>query len=466
VKDIYIMTLQFYNTLTKKKEEFKELEKDKVGLYTCGPTVYNFAHIGNLRAFTFYDLLKRYLRYRNYEVKHVMNITDVDDKTIKGAKEEGVSLKQFTQKYTNEFIEDLKTLNIELPDEFPSAIKHIQEMVELIKKLLEKKIAYKGDDGSIYYSVSKAKDYGKFAGLDLKNLKAGARVSHDEYDKENVADFALWKAWDEEDGDVFWETDLGKGRPGWHIECSAMSMKYLGETFDIHTGGIDLIFPHHENEIAQSEGATGKKFCNYWLHSAHLLVEGKKMSKSLGNFYTLRDLLDKKLNVRAIRYLLLATHYRQQLNFTFEAVEGAKNSLERIDNFVNMLKNCKGNEKRGVETLIQEAKDRFRESMDDDLNISEGLAHIFEFVREINTFESLTKQDASKVIECMEEFDSVLGILREEEKVPDEIMKLVNEREEARKSKEWDKSDFLRDKIHNFGYVLEDTPDGVRVKKV
>ncbi len=460
------MALKFYNTLTRKKEVFKEIEKGKVGLYTCGPTVYDYAHIGNLRTFTFGDLLRRYLKYKGYEIRHVMNLTDVDDKTIKGARKEKVSLKEFTDKYSREFIQDLRTLSIEMPEVMPSAVAHVKEMVEIIKKLLKKGVAYKGDDGSIYFSISKFKDYGKLAGIELENLKAGARVSHDEYDKENLSDFALWKAWDKDDGDVYWETEIGKGRPGWHIECSAMSTKYLGNHFDIHAGGIDLIFPHHQNEIAQSEGATGEKFVNYWLHASHLIVDGKKMSKSASNFYTLRDLLQKGKDPIVVRYLFLSTHYRQQLNFTFEALDGVSNAIERLNNFMTMLRSANGEGKEKVKSIVDKAVKGFESAMDDDLNTPEAIAHIFELVREVNSIKDLSKKEASRVIEAMERFDYVLGVLKEEEsELSEEDKKLVEEREEARKKKDWKKADALRDKLIAKGLVLEDTPQGPRWKR-
>jgi len=307
------MTVHVYNTLTRQKEEFKPLKGKQVGFYSCGPTVYNVIHIGNLKSFLAEDVLKRYLTYKGFKVKHVRNITDVDDKTIRDSQKEGVSLKEFTDRYTKAFFEDLETVRILPADVYPKATEHIKQMVALVKKLLDKGIAYKGEDGSIYYDITKFPEYGKLAHIDFKTLKTGARVKQDEYEKGQAQDFALWKAWDKEDGKVFWETEIGKGRPGWHIECSAMSMAYLGDSFDIHGGGEDLIFPHHENEIAQSEGATGKKFAKYWVHNAFLQVNGEKMSKSLGNFYTLRDL--KGYNPIAVRYLMISGNYRRTLIF-------------------------------------------------------------------------------------------------------------------------------------------------------
>ena len=464
------MSLKLYNTLTRKKEEFKEINKGHVSMYSCGPTVYNFAHIGNFRANIFADLIRRYLKYKGYNLKHIMNITDIDDKTIRDSKKENISLKQFTEKYTKYFFDDLKTLNIEKIDIYPRATDHIKEMVELIKKLLEKGYAYKAND-AIYYNIKKFKEYGKLSHLKIDELKAGARVCQDEYDKEHVHDFALWKFWDKEDGDVFWETELGKGRPGWHIECSAMSMKYLGKTFDIHTGGVDLIFPHHENEIAQSEAATGKPFVNYWLHNEHLLVNNKKMSKSLGNFYTLRDLLKKGYSPRSIRYVLLATHYRQKLNFTFEGLKAAENSIKRIDEFMVKLKDIK-TEKNNKEIyiLIEKAKSDFEDAMDDDLNVSIALSVVFDFVKKINTFimnENISKKDAEKAIKLMHNFDSVFGILKEGKKdeISKEIEQLIENREKARKNKDYELADKIRNKLKQKGIILKDTKDGVRWEK-
>jgi len=387
-------------------------------MYTCGPTVYNYPHIGNYRTYVFEDVLRRYLEYKGYNVIHVMNITDVDDKTIRDSQKEGIPLKMFTSKYEAAFYEDMHTLNIEFAHYYPHATETIPEMVALIKKLIENGYAYKGDDGSYYYSVKKFKDYGKLAHVDVSQLKSGARVAHDEYEKQELADFALWKAWDEKDGPVFWITELGKGRPGWHIECSAMSMKYLGNHFDIHCGGVDNIFPHHENEIAQSEGATGEKFVNYWLHSEHLIVEGKKMSKSLGNFYTLRDLLDKGYNPRAIRYLLLSTHYREQLNFTVEALKSATDTIENIDSFIQRVL-LKINEKEDGETnkeitsVINNAKEGFENGMDNDLQISTAMPPLFKFMNIINSkMNNLNKKDLEEAITFMKSINKVLGIMK------------------------------------------------------
>ena len=462
--------IYFFNTLTRRKEKFVPLEKGKVKMYTCGPTVYDFAHIGNFRAFVFEDLLRRWLEYCGYKVIHVMNITDVDDKTIAAARKKGISLREYTEHYTQAFFEDITALNIEKAHYYPRATEHIPEMVALIKKLLEKGYAYRGEDGSIYYAISKFKDYGKLSKIRVKELKPGARVKVDEYGKEEAHDFALWKAWDEEDGDVFWETELGKGRPGWHIECSAMSMKYLGETFDIHCGGVDNIFPHHENEIAQSEAATGKQFVRYWLHNEYLLVEGRKMSKRFGNYYTLRDLLAKGYDPKAIRYLLMSTHYRQQLNFTFEGLEAAKNAVDRLTNFVYRLLDADGEgcgEKIG--SLMESVQKRFEEAMCDDLNIAVALAAIFNFVREVNKLmddNKLSRGEAEQVYELMMRFDKVLGVIgevkKEEEKLPKEAEELIRKREEARKVKDWETADRIRERLKAMGVIVEDTPQGVK----
>jgi cysteinyl-tRNA synthetase len=434
--------------------------------------VYDFAHIGNFRAFLFEDLLKRWLVSRGFKVTHVMNLTDVDDKTIKGSQKQQVPLKQFTDFYVKAFFEDIKALNIQPADVYPKATDHIPEMVALIKTLMAKGYAYRGEDGSIYYAISKFPDYGKLSKIKTAELKAGARVSQDEYAKEEAQDFALWKAWTPEDGDVYWETELGKGRPGWHIECSAMSMKYLGETFDIHCGGVDNIFPHHENEIAQSEAATDKKFVNYWLHNEHLLVEGKKMAKRFGNFYTLRDLLAKGYDPIAIRYLLLSTHYRQQFNFTFEGLEAAKAAVDRLRNFVRRLHDTDGKDSKGkVAVLNAKLEACFGGSMDDDLDIGTALASLFDFVREVNNLldaNRVSKAEAAEVGGLIMQIDAVLGAIGEvkmQEALPVEIDALVQKREEARKAKNWKEADAIRTQLKAMGIVLEDTAQGVRWHK-
>ena len=400
-----------------------------------------------------------------------MNITDVDDKTIKGAKREGISLAEYTGRYENAFFEDIEALNIDKADIYPRATEHINEIVNIIKKLLKNGTAYKSGDGSIYYGISKFKDYGKLSNTKITSLKEGARVNQDSYEKDEANDFALWKAYDKEDGNVVWKTEIVNGRPGWHIECSAMSMKYLGEHFDIHAGGVDLIFPHHENEIAQSEASTKKKFVNYWFHNEHLLVDGQKMSKSLGNFYTLRDLLKRGHNPKAIRYLLLSVYYRQQLNFTEESVNAAENAVQRLNNFMIKLKEIKSDIKnKNIEKLIQKTKKQFEFAMDDDLSISSALSHIFEFVKEANTLmmvSKIGKSGANKIINLMLDFDKVLGILEEkEEKLSSELKRLIEEREKARKEKDFEKADKIREELKQKGIVLEDTKEGIRWKKL
>jgi len=465
--------IQLFNTLTRRKEIFKPLEAGKVKIYTCGPTVYDYAHIGNFRAFLFEDLLKRWFLYRGFKVTHVMNLTDVDDKTIRGSKQQHKPLREFTDFYIKAFFEDIKALNIQAADVYPRATDHIPEMVMLIKTLLAKGSAYRGEDGSIYYAVAKFPDYGQLSKIKTGELKAGARVSQDEYTKEEAQDFALWKAWTPEDGDVYWETEIGKGRPGWHIECSAMSMKYLGETFDIHCGGVDNIFPHHENEIAQSEAATGKKFVDYWMHNEHLLVEGKKMSKSYGNFYTLRDLLAKQCDPIAIRYLLMSVHYREQFNFTFEALESAKSAVERLRNFVRRLHDVEGTKdsKGAVATLSEKLEECFGGSLDDDLDIATAVASLFDYVKEINLLldaGELSKQEAADVGGLMMRIDDVLGVIGKvevTEALPTGIEGLVQRREAARKAKNWNEADAIRTQLKSMGIVLEDTAQGVRWHK-
>ena len=464
------MALKFFNTLSRRKEIFRPLNGKNVGMYTCGPTVYDFAHIGNFRAYVWEDLLRRYLKYKGYKVKQVMNLTDVDDKTIKGSRAQGIPLQEFTEKYKKAFFEDIAKLNIERVEIYPSATEHINEMVALIRELLKKKYAYKGEDGSIYYNIKKFKNYGKLSKFKLRKLIAGKRVKQDEYAKEVASDFALWKAWDENDGDVFWETALGKGRPGWHIECSAMSMKYLGETFDIHTGGIDNMFPHHENEIAQSEAATGKRFVKCWMHCRHLLVDGKKMSKSLGNFYALGDLKD--YDAAAIRYLLLATHYRKELNFTLQGLEGAKNIVGHLNETIRRLKDANGKENEIVYALIKKIKIEFESAMDDDLDITKALSALSEFEKQMNKAidaGELSRNNANVAIEFLQSVDSVLGIMKFESgklELSAEVEKLIEERENARKGKDFAKADEIRAKLKEMGYALDDTPEGAKARKI
>ncbi len=462
-------SVRFFNTLTREKERFVSLEPGKVRMYTCGPTVYDYAHIGNFRTFVFEDLLRRWLEFRGFRVLQVMNLTDVDDRTIVAAKKFNVPLAEHTKQFIDAFFEDIKSLNIERAEYYPRATEHVPEMVALIKKLLDKGYAYRAEDGSIYFDISKFLDYGKLSKFKVEELKAGARVKADDYEKAEAEDFALWKAWTEEDGSVFWDTEIGKGRPGWHIECSAMSMKYLGETFDIHTGGVDNMFPHHENEIAQSEAATGKKFVNCWLHGEHLLVEGKRMAKRFGNYYTLRDLLSKGYNPMAVRYLLVSTHYRQQFNFTFEGLSAAKSAVERLTNFVRRLSEANGSGSgEQAKQLMEKVRRDFGSAMDDDLNIGQALAALFEFVREVNNLVDsgkLSKAEAEEVRGLMVTFDKILGVIGEvgvEEGLSREVKELIRLREEARKAKDWKRADEIRVQLKDMGIILEDTAQGVR----
>jgi cysteinyl-tRNA synthetase len=461
--------IRLFNTLTRRKEKFTPIEPGKVRMYTCGPTVYDYAHVGNFRAFLFEDLLKRWLEYRGYAVTHVMNLTDVDDKTIKGSQKQQIPLNQFTQHYTNAFFEDIKKLNVKPANYYPKATDHIPQMTTLINKLIKKGYAYKSQDKSTYYAIAKFKNYGKLSKIKPQALKTTTQIKQDEYTKEQAQDFALWKAHTSEDGTVYWNTPLGKGRPGWHIECSAMSMNYLGETFDIHCGGVDNIFPHHENEIAQSEAATGKKFVNFWLHNEHLLVEGKKMAKNFGNFYTLRDLLKKGYDPIVIRYLLLSTHYRGQFNFTFEGLKAAKGAIERLRNFVRRLQGACGKSSEGrIAGLLREVQLGFGEAMDDDLNISVALAVLFDFVRDVNGLLDagvVSRIEADEVCAFFVGLDGILGVIgevRTEEVLPLEAEELIRKREEARKAKDWKTADAIRLRLKENGVVVEDTPQGVR----
>ncbi|MEW6412357.1 MAG: cysteine--tRNA ligase [Candidatus Zixiibacteriota bacterium] len=463
------MALVFRNTLTRQKEEFKPIEPGKVRMYTCGPTVYKFAHIGNFRAYMFEDLLRRYLKYKGYDVYQVMNITDIDDKTIRDSKAQGITLKDFTAPNIKSFFEDLDSLGIERAEKYPAATEHIPEMVELVKKLIEKGHAYEVD-GNYYFKISSFRDYGKLANLDMAGLKAGARIAADEYAKDSVSDFALWKAWDESDGDVYWETEIGKGRPGWHIECSAMSMKYLGKHFDIHTGGVDNMFPHHENEIAQSEAATDEKFVNYWLHCGYLIVDGRKMSKSLGNFFTLRDILAKGYSGVVVRYLLIASHYRQQLDFTFSGLDSARGALERYNDFIANLSEYTGGESSGAaDSIIEKALAGFEKSLDDDLNISGALGAVFDFIRDINRLRAenaLSVKERDRALETIKGFDSVLNFTYESSGDLDrEIESLIAQRTQAKKNKDYALADKIRNDLLARGIILEDTPQGVRWKK-
>lgn len=464
------MSLRFYNTLTRKKERFVPLQKGIVKIYSCGPTVYDYAHIGNFRAYVFEDLLRRYLKYKGYRVLQVMNITDVDDKTIAGAKKEGIKLNDFTKRYSDAFFEDLEKLNIERAEVYPQATGHISEMVRLIEILLKKEFAYE-KDGSIYFRISQFKDYGKLSGMPLSNI--ARREDADEYDKENPADFVLWKKAKQDEPS--WPGPAGKkGRPGWHIECSAMSMKYLGESFDIHTGGEDNIFPHHENEIAQSEAATGTKFVNYWLHCKFLLVNNEKMAKSKGNYWTLRDLLKKGYNPLTIRFLLLSTHYRSSLNFTEQGIKQAEQTLKKLSNFylnIETYFHPRGKSKVSFKKRIKSAEKDFERAMDDDLNISAALAILFNMVKDINKAmeqEEIGKSDLANAGDLIKKINAVLGVLKFQgaKDLSSEEKDLIKQREEARQNKDFRLADEIRKRLKKRGIILEDTKQGGRWKKI
>jgi cysteinyl-tRNA synthetase len=467
------MALKLFNTLSRSVQEFTPLDPagKRVGLYCCGPTVYDFAHIGNWRTFVFADLVRRMLEFSGYDVKHVMNITDVEDKIIKRVRENKTTLREFTGKFEAAFLDDLKTLNCKAPNETPRATEHIAEIIALIEKLIARGVAYKAADGSVYFSIEKYRGcgctYGQLLKLNLEEMRAGERVASDEYEKESIADFALWKARVPDDGDVFWPSPFGEGRPGWHIECSAMSMTALGETFDLHLGGEDLKFPHHEDEIAQSEGATGKPFVKYWLHGAHLLVEGKKMSKSLGNYFTLRDLQAKGFTGREVRYLLLSSHYRETFNFTLDGLNGARTALARIDECVGKLREV------GVQASAcpdNALLTNFTTAISDDLNVAAAWGAVFDWVRETNkriAENSLSASDAAANLAAWEKVDSVLGIgVKSESEIPAEIQALADARTAAKQARDFKKSDAIRDELKAKGWVIEDTPKGIKLKKI
>jgi len=470
------MAVKLFNTLSRSVQEFVPLDPAgrKVGLYCCGPTVYDFAHIGNWRTFVFADLVRRYLTFRGYEVNHVMNITDVEDKIIKRVRENQATLRDYTAKYEVAFLEDLAALGCLKPDHMPRATDFIAAMTELIERLISRGIAYQAADGSVYFSIEKYRGcgcrYGQLVNLNFDPDASGravSRVRSDEYEKESVADFALWKARTPEDGDVFWPSPWGEGRPGWHIECSAMSIKILGPSFDLHLGGEDLIFPHHEDEIAQSEGATGKPFVKHWMHGAHLLVEGKKMSKSLGNFFTLRDLLAKGFSGREIRCSLLTAHYREQFNFTLDGLVGARTALARLDECVGKLREVAGN---ATAPAAGKLGAEFTAAMDEDLNVSKTWGVIFDWVRETNrrlAANELAPAAAAAELAAWLQIDSVFGLGgRSESEAPSEIVALVEQRTAAKKTKDFKRADAVREELKARGWLVEDTPKGPKLKRV
>ncbi len=464
--------LRFFNTLSRQVEEFQPIEDGKVKMYICGPTVWNFAHIGNFRTFIFGDVLRRYLKFKGYAVTHVFNLTDIDDRIINEAKARNISIDEFTAPFIQYFWEDFDALGMERPEVTPRATHHIAEMIDIIARLIENGKAYESD-GSIYYRISAFPEYGKLSKINFSGNIHGAseRIDTDKYEKEDARDFALWKlvGEDEEPG---WDAPFGRGRPGWHIECSAMSMKYLGETFDIHAGGQDLQFPHHENEIAQSEGATGKLFSHYWIHSEFLKIDDVTMSKSKGNFFTFRDLKEQGYSPLAIRYLLLSVPYRKQLNFTFEGLQGAEATVERLRNFRTLVHDAKARDgsNPAVAEQIRTQLAEFEAAMDDDMNTAVALAAIHNLVREVNSAlaaEQLLCDDRVAVLEAIKKFDAVLGIFGDEvtEMLDTDIEALIEERQEARRNRNFARSDEIRDDLAAKGIILEDTKDGVRWKR-
>jgi cysteinyl-tRNA synthetase len=461
------MAPHFFNTYSRALEEFTPREPPKVSMYTCGPTVYSNAHIGNFRAYIFEDLLQRHLEGRGFRVHRIMNLTDVDDKTIRGAHEAHVSLEEFTAPFKQAFFEDLETLRIKRAHEFPAATDpaYISRMIAMISQLMARDLAYEAEDKSVYFRIKNFPEYGKLAHLNLDELRPSGRVRSDEYEKENIGDFALWKAWDEADGNVGWDSPWGRGRPGWHIECSAMATALLGDEIDVHCGGVDNIFPHHEAEIAQSEGVTGKKFVRYWMHCAHLLVDNQKMSKSLGNFYTLRDLLARGYTGREVRYALLRVHYRVPLNFTFEGMEETRQALTRIDEWRQRLREVRSD---SAQTASRPADD-FQVALDDDLNISGALGYLFESIRETNRAMDAGRfgtEDARAWLEWWDQTNQILAVDEAElAKLPAEIEALAEQRAQARLAKDFRKSDELRDELNARGWEVRDTKDGQKITR-
>lgn len=488
------MPLHLYNTLSNKIEEFRPAVDNTVRMYACGPTVYDFGHIGNFRAFVAVDLLRRFLRQSGYQLQHVMNITDVDDKIIRNSVREHKSVQEYTRKYEQAFLEDMQTLNLQRPEKLVRATEHIGEMAEFIKKLTEKGYAYRTDDGSYYFRIAKFPEYGKLSKKDFGGIETGARVDVDEYDKDNARDFALWKA--PKEGEAHWESVIGPGRPGWHIECSVMAMEYLGPSFDLHAGGEDLAFPHHENEIAQSEALTGQTFARFWMHVRFLLVEGKKMSKSEGNFFTLRDLLLKGYKPSSIRFLLASVPYRKQLNFTFQGLEQAAHSVERLRDFKSRLEmaHLAPGQNGRMHQLAEETRKEVRAGLDDDLNTARALAAMFDMVREANTAadrNELKQEDKAPLLAALDQFDEIFAVIKDDdaEKIAraaewakaqglleqseltedlisdQEVERLIAERVAAKKARDFARSDAIRFQLTEAGIVVEDTKDGMRWKR-
>ena len=460
--------MKIYNTMTRQKEELVPITPGEVKIYACGPTVYNFFHIGNARPFIVFDTLRRYLEYRGYKVTFVQNFTDIDDKMINRANAEGITVKELAERYIKEYYQDADALGIERATVNPRATDHIEEIIELITTLIEKGHAYVADNGDVYYATHSFKDYGKLSGQPLEELEAGARIEVGDI-KHSPSDFALWKAY--KPGEPCWDSPWGKGRPGWHIECSAMSMKYLGKTFDIHAGGVDLTFPHHENEIAQSEGATGQTFARYWMHNGFINVDGNKMSKSAGNFFTVRDIA-KEYDLQVVRLFMLTAQYRKPVNFSRDLIEQAKNALERLKNARERIADAVRIGTDGAAdpeflALLEKHKNAFIEAMDDDLNTADAIGALFEMVRDTNVrfSEPRAKAEAEAAQQLFGELTGVLGILHKKDEIPQEILDKAEQRQAARKAKDWKLADALRDEITALGYIIEDTPNGPKVKK-
>jgi cysteinyl-tRNA synthetase len=469
--------IRLHDTLTNKLEELRPLHKGEVRMYTCGPTVYDFAHIGNFRTFVFQDVLRRFLRSRGYRMMQVMNLTDVDDRIIQNAAAAGITIREYTEKYVQAFLEDMQALRLETPEEIVRATDHIEDMVTLIETLQKKGLTYTSD-GSIYYSIAKFPNYGKLSKIDLSGMQSGARVDVDRYEKADARDFALWKS--PKPNEHFWETRIGSGRPGWHIECSAMAMKYLGDTIDIHTGGVDLAFPHHENEIAQSEAATGHTFVRLWMHAEHLIIDGEKMSKSLGNFFTLRDLFAKGQKPSTVRYLLLSVPYGRQLNFTHDSLKQAESSVERLRNFVARLKNDQfpAGSNPEMQKRSEKAENDFDAGLSNDLNTAVALAAVFDLVRDVNTAMDrgeFRQQDAMRVLAAMEKFDGILAVLVDDDAetlkkfgsggaqagmAAEQVEALIEERNAAKKQRDFKRADAIRQQLADSGIILEDRKDG------
>lgn len=459
------MSTRFYNTINRKKVEFKPITPGTVKLYTCGPTVYDTAHIGNFRTFIFEDLLKRFLVFKGYEVYHVMNITDVDDKTIKRAITEEITINELTLKYTEEFMNDIKSLKILPADKYPRATDHIEEMIKMIQTLEENGYAYETEDHSVYFRLDAYDSYGQLTQIDLTQQRVNERIINDEYSKDNPQDFALWKARDDDDGKIYWESPWGRGRPGWHIECSAMSIKYLGNHFDIHCGGVDNIFPHHENEIAQSVSATQEPFVNYWMHSEYLQIHGDKMSKTLGNYYKISDLISEGFTAEEIRFTLLNAHYRSKLDFSLKQKQEARTTIQRITDFQQRLLELKDSSE--TESSIPDEFEEFVAALDDDLDTPKAFAIFFGWIRSMNKLLDRGEFKFSQInggLDFIEKFDDLFAIIPDAESIPQNIYDLIKKREKARLKQDWKTADKIRNQLYQEGWLVADSPSGPKVR--